>query len=108
VPSSRSEGTRVSSRPSQVRMALRVAAAPRAATALSNAETIERPQGIRKESDSCADRVNARRPLQHGNLIARLPQGDRGAQSGDSCGDDDHTHGVIIWRQVAERNSRRA
>jgi NAD(P)-dependent dehydrogenase (short-subunit alcohol dehydrogenase family) len=59
---------------------------------LSNAETIERLHRVREESDSCADRVDARGPLQHDNLIARPAQGDRGTQSGDPSPDDDHAH----------------
>ena len=72
---------------------------------VADAETIERPHRIREESDSGANRVNARRPLQHDGLIARPAQGDRSAQSSDPSPDDDHAHGVIIRRQDRKRNS---
>ena len=70
---------------------------------LANAETIERPHRIREESDSGANRVNARRPLQHDGLIARPAQGDRSTQSSDPSPDDDHAHRVIIRRRDRER-----
>jgi hypothetical protein len=72
---------------------------------VANAETIERPHRIGEERDSGANRVKTRRPLQHDSLISRPAQGDRGAQSSDPSPDDDHAHGVIIWRRSAPRGA---
>jgi hypothetical protein len=69
-----------------------------------NTEAIERPHRVREEGDAGADRGNAGRPLQHEDLMPGTAQADRGAHASNPSPDDDHTHGVMTWRPVLERN----
>jgi hypothetical protein len=71
---------------------------------VSHPEPIERAHRVREQGEARADRVDARRALQHDYLVPVPAQADRCAQSGDPSPDDDHAHAEMIWRRASQRN----
>jgi hypothetical protein len=71
---------------------------------VSHPEPIQRAHRVREQGETGADRVDARRPLQHDHVVPAPAQADRCAQPGDPCPDNDHTHAEMIRRRAIQRN----
>jgi hypothetical protein len=67
---------------------------------VSHPEPIERAHRVREQGEARADRVDARRALQHDHLMPAPAHADRRTQSGDPSPGDDHAHA----RQDTESN----
>ena len=61
---------------------------------VAEADDVQRAQGVGREGDRCADRLQRAGPLQHGDPQAAPVQGDRGRQASDTAADHDGVPGL--------------